>query len=247
MARQARPVSDTGYYHIITRGIGRQLIFEDPYDHQYYLWLLEKHSADTGVTVCAYCLMQNHVHLLLFDRKGNIPLLMKKLGVSYSYYFNKRYERTGHLFQDRYKSEPVKDNSYLINVFKYILNNPSASGVGADESYPWSSYRLYGSKSSFVDTSVFCGILGSFENYAEFIASASEIPGSEGTPVRMNDREASDILLKVLGTRNGMVLQSFDYRERNAAILRLRAGGLSIRQIERLTGISRGAIQKIEW
>ena len=247
MSRHARTIGDTGYYHIITRGIGRQLIFEDPCDYQYYLWLLEKYSADTEVTVCAYCLMQNHVHLLLYDRQKNIPLLMKKIGVSYSFYFNKRYERTGHLFQDRYKSEPVEDDSYLLNVFKYILNNPRAAGLCSDDSYQWSSYRLYGSKRSFVDTSVFCGMIGSFENYAEFIAAVDEKQIPEDKPVRLNDTEARSILRKVLGTENGMVLQAFSSKERDSAVRRLRAEGLSIRQIERLTGISRGVIQKIEW
>ena len=103
MARQARKLSDSGYMHVIVRGIGRQLLFEEEKDHFFYLDSLERYSQALKVTVCAYCLMENHVHLLLYDKQDQISCLMKKLGVRYSYYFNQKYDRTGHLFQDRYR------------------------------------------------------------------------------------------------------------------------------------------------
>ena len=249
MPRRSRLQSETGYLHIITRGIGRQLLFEDSADYSYYLWLLEKYSSETGVVICAYCIMQNHIHLLVLDRQNAVPLLMKKLGVSYSYYFNRNYERTGHLFQDRYKSDAIKDNSHLLGVFKYILRNPEKAGICSAEDYAWSSYRLYGKAGSFVNTEVFRDILGSYENYARFIAEELDdsIVITEGEPVRVSDKAVESVLLKTLGTVNGTVLQSFDKAKRDGAIKALREAGLSIRQIERFTGISRGIIQRIEW
>ncbi len=101
MARQARELSDSGFMHVIVRGIGRQLLFEEEENYAFYLDSLERYSRDLQVKVCAYCLMENHVHLLLYDTGKQIPTLVKKLGVRYSWYFNKKYERTGHLFQDR--------------------------------------------------------------------------------------------------------------------------------------------------
>ncbi len=247
MPRSARKSSETGYLHVITRGIGRQLLFEDAHDYSYYLWLLEKYSESTGVSVCAYCLMQNHVHLLIYDKEGAAPDLMKRIGVSYAYYFNHRYERTGHLFQDRYKSEPIKDDSYLLSAFKYILRNPQAAGICSAEDYPWSSYMLYGKKNSFVDTALLCGMLGSFENYARFVAEDDEKTMQEFEPVRVGDVSAARIIEEVLGSSSGTVLQSYDRKQRNEAISRLRKAGLSVRQIERHTGVSRGVIQAIEW
>ncbi|MBQ3849619.1 MAG: transposase, partial [Clostridia bacterium] len=104
MSRQARRLSETGYFHVIVRGIGKQLLFEHDDDYRYYLMLLERYISQLSVSVCAYCLMENHVHLLLKDSKNELSLFMKKMGVSYSSYFNKKYDRTGHLFQDRFFS-----------------------------------------------------------------------------------------------------------------------------------------------
>ena len=104
MPRQARVKSESGYTHLIVRGIGRQVLFEAREDYQFYLAILERYSHETEIQVCAYCLMENHVHLLVCDANARIALMMKKLGVSYSQYFNRKYKRQGHLFQDRYLS-----------------------------------------------------------------------------------------------------------------------------------------------
>ena len=91
MPRQARKLPESGYLHVMQRGIGKQLLFEVPEDYRYYLKILEKFSRETGVKVCAYCLMENHTHLLLYDKNEKIPEFMQKIGICYSYYFNKKY------------------------------------------------------------------------------------------------------------------------------------------------------------
>ena len=98
MARQIRKKSGTGIYHVMLRGINRQDIFEDNED---YLQM-------TSIFY-AYCLMSNHLHLLIQEREDNISDIVKRIGVTYAHYFNKKYERNGHLFQDRFRSEPVDD------------------------------------------------------------------------------------------------------------------------------------------
>ncbi len=113
MPRRARSMSASNYMHVIVRGNGKQLLFEDTNDYRYYLRKLEFYCMDTEVLVCAYCLMDNHVHLLVKGELKSISLLMKKLGVSYSWYYNKKYDRVGHLFQDRFKSEPIEDEAYF--------------------------------------------------------------------------------------------------------------------------------------
>ena len=154
MPRQARVKSESGYAHLIVRGIGRQALFEAREDYRFYLAILERYSHETEIQVCAYCLMENHVHLLVCDANARIALMMKKLGVSYSQYFNRKYKRQGHLFQDRYLSEPIDDERYLLTVFRYILNNPQKVGISAAD-YEWSSYRLFAQPSPIVDTRVF--------------------------------------------------------------------------------------------
>ena len=103
------------------RGIGKQLLFETPEDYRYYLKIIEEISKETGVTVCTYCLMGNHTHLLLYDKKERIPECMKIIGICYAQYFNKKYERVGHLFQGRYHSETIESDSQLKRAARYTL------------------------------------------------------------------------------------------------------------------------------
>lgn len=247
MARQARKKSETGYCHVIVRGIGKQLLFEYDPDYRYYLMLLEKYSSETSVAVCAYCLMGNHVHLLLKDREDRLPLFMKKMGVSYSAYFNKKYERTGHLFQDRYLSEPVNDDAYFLSVNRYILVNPEKAGLCPFLQYRWSSVKAYGDRGSFVDTALISDMLGSYEHYIEFLSDHSSDEYIPRFSARVSEEKAKEIIGKVLGASSGVVLQSYDREARNEAVKKLSMAGLSERQIERLTGISRRIIHEILW
>jgi REP element-mobilizing transposase RayT len=95
MPRKPREKSKTGIYHIIVRGIGQQDIFHDGDDFQRYLETTKKVSMESGVSVLGYCLMTNHVHLLLREDYGDISVFMKRLGVSYAYWYNWKYERIG--------------------------------------------------------------------------------------------------------------------------------------------------------
>lgn len=244
MPRQARVRSESGYTHLIVRGIGRQVLFEAREDYQFYLTILERYSQETGIRVCPYCLMENHVHLLVYDENERIALMMKKLGVRYSQYFNRKYKRQGHLFQDRYLSEPIDDERYLLTVLRYILNNPRKAGIYAAE-YEWSSYRVYVQPSSFVDTAMFRELIGDKEAYAAFLEAPNDEQCLDYEPRRKDDEWAKGIIRKRLEGESGTVLQSFDRARRNEALAQLLRDGLSIRQIERLTGISRGVIQGI--
>ena len=232
--------------HVIQRGIGRQLLFEEDNDYSFYLHILKQYSQALGVTVCAYCLMDNHVHLLLYDTQKQIPVLMKKLGVRYSYYFNQKYDRAGHLFQDRFRSETVDDDTYLLTVFRYILKNPEKAGICKASEYRWSSYGMYGAKEAFVDTSaVIEPLLGARDAYAAFIAEETEEDEClDFKPPEKDDAWAQRMIKKKLHVDSGMALQNMERSERDEALRQLKKAGLSIRQIERLTGINRGAVQR---
>ena len=244
MARQARRFSMSGYLHAIIRGIGKQLLFEEPSDYRFFLSILKRFSNETKVTVCAFCLMDNHVHLLLHDTNQQIPVLMKKIGVRYSAYYNEKYERVGHLFQDRYRSEPVDDSGYLICVFRYILKNPEKAGICNASAYQWSSYAMYGDDSSFVDTSSIVPLIGDREQYEAFLKEQDENDYLEYKTVVHDDQWAIGIVHKLLDGKSGTILQSYDRESRDKAIRALKNAGLSVRQLERLTGINRGIIQR---
>lgn len=100
MSRIARQKSSTGYYHVILRGVAKQIIFEDRSDRLFFINIMKKYITASGQSVVCYCLMENHVHLLMYDRTDAISLVMQKIGGCYSMYFNNKYDRTGHLFQN---------------------------------------------------------------------------------------------------------------------------------------------------
>ena len=246
MPRTARYLNASGYTHLITRGIGRQLLFEDAGDYRRYLSALEQYCAETGVRVAAWCLMDNHVHLLARGEPEQVILLMKKLGVSYSQYYNRKYGHAGHLFQDRYKSEPVNDEAYLLTVFRYILRNPEKAGICRASAYAWSSYSLYAEADppAFADLSLLRERLGSAEEYAAFIAADNSDACMEYETAPHDDRWALSAIQDQLGVRSGTELQQLGKKQRDAALRKMKALGMSVRQIERLTGINRNIVQR---
>ena len=246
MARPARRMSESGYFHVIIRGNAKQIIFEASDDYRFFLNRIEKFSAETGVGVCAYCLMENHVHMLLHDTRGMLPEFMKKLGVSYVRFFNWKYERSGHLFQDRYKSEPIEDDSYFLSVLCYILNNPVKAGLGGPAEYLWSSYNAYDG-SSFIDTELIRGLLPTWEEYEELVMLGSKAGGSELEASKKDDKWAKEFICREFGVESCTVIQGFERKKRDEAVMLMLQKGLSERQIERLTGISRYIIRKIAW
>ena len=138
MPRQSRKNSGTGIYHVMLRGINRQNIFEDSDDYFKFIKLLHQsaHPKDEkGLELpplClfyAYCLMPNHVHLLLCEKNWPLGEIVKSIAASYALYYNKKYGRIGHLFQDRFKSEPCNDAHYFMTLFRYIHQNPVKAGL----------------------------------------------------------------------------------------------------------------------
>ena len=229
--------------HVFTRGNGKQILFEQRDDYICYLRLLRRSGAEANISVCAFCLMENHVHLIVYDEERRISEMMRILGTGYSRYFNEKYKRTGHLFEGRFSSVPIESEDYLLTVFRYVLNNPRKANICDASVYPWSSYSRYGKTASFVDTSVFTKLIGSKEEYETFIAAKYEdLPELEERPG--SDEWARLVIIQVLNAESGTVLQTYDRESRDEVLRLLKQKGLTIRQIERLTGISRGVIQR---
>lgn len=237
-----RPISDRRYYHLMAKGISSLPIFENRTDYVHFLNNLKQYSTDHHITVNAYCLMNNHIHLLICDPKQNKSAFMKRLLGNYALWFNKKYDRSGHLFQSRYACTPIESDDLLCTVFRYILNNPREAGICPAADYLWSSYDRYGNPNSFVDTKVLVELLGSFDEYAAYICAKNE--DMEESPFNRDDTWAKGIIQETLGIESGADLQNLDWEARNKAIRKLRKAGLTVRQIARLTGISKGSIQR---
>lgn len=143
MARQARKKSSNNIYHIMMRGVNRQQIFEDQQDNEKFLEILKEYQTICGYKVFAYCLMGNHFHLLMQFDNEPIEQAMKRIGAKYVYWFNTKYGRVGHLFQDRFKSEPIEDDSYFLCCIRYIHQNPVKAKIARVDQYSYSSYNTY--------------------------------------------------------------------------------------------------------
>ena len=150
MPRKERKHSETGIYHLMLRGINRQDIFDEDADYWALIRTLSsiqyRLNDDLVTKVCtchiyAYCLMPNHIHLLLSEKDWKVGDVIKSIASSYVLYYNKKYGRTGHLFQDRFKSEPCNDSSYFITLFRYIHQNPIKAGLSKTaKEYRYSSW-----------------------------------------------------------------------------------------------------------
>lgn len=126
------------------RGNERKELFYDDEDRNRFLDILNKIKENGNYHIYTYCLMNNHVHLLIREGKDIIHRSMKRICVSYVYYFNNKYQRIGHLFQDRFRSEPVEGEAYVLAAARYIHNNPVKAGMAESaEDYKWSSYKEY--------------------------------------------------------------------------------------------------------
>ena len=244
MSRQPRIAGE--YLHIIVRGIGKQILFEEQSDNEKYLYYLKKYSEQDEVTILAYCLMENHVHLLVRDTQGAVSSFMKKTGVSYALYYNRKYDRAGHLFQDRYKSENINNDGYLLSVFRYILNNPVKAGICGAAEYRWSSYSEYGEKNGLADAGILYGMIGSRKNLARFLQQTDGMEHIEADTLKKDDSWALQTIQDALNITSGTQIQQFGRIQRDEALALLKRKGLTVRQLERLTGINRGVIQKAE-
>ena len=130
MPRVARARSESGFYHVVAKGNGGQNLFEDASDYRAFLELVAATAEKCGVFVHAYCLMSNHVHLLLEDQGGRLSEFMKSLSATgYATRFNAKASHIGHVFQQRFKSQPVEDEAHLLQAVRYIHNNPAKAGM----------------------------------------------------------------------------------------------------------------------
>lgn len=181
-----RVIRDKGVfctYHIIQRGNERKELFFSREDREKYIDILDRAKNKYNFLVWAFCLMGNHIHLLLNDNGNDISQIIKSISISYVSYFNRTYKRCGHLYQDRFKSELIADDNYLLEVSRYIHNNPVKAHIAQNAGdYEWSSYNVYAGKTNnydFLDTSKVLGLFShrkatAVKEYIKFVDQYNE-------------------------------------------------------------------------
>ncbi|TSC92219.1 MAG: putative transposase [Candidatus Berkelbacteria bacterium Licking1014_85] len=164
MPRPPRLLLSKSYYHIMTRGNNKNIVFRKEADFQYYLYLISRYKPEHLFDLYHYCLMPNHVHLLIRTKNAlSFSIFMKKINLAYVHYYKNHYGWIGHFWQGRYKSQPVGKDEYFIQCGKYIeLNAVRAELAEKPEDYKFSSYcyYAYGESNKLITKDMFYDELG---------------------------------------------------------------------------------------
>ena len=263
MSRQARQKSGTGIYHVMMRGINHQNIFEDAEDYYQFLATLDAMAlsfepdgtpSGKNYTLYAYCLMSNHFHLLIREREEKVGVTIKRIASSYVYYYNKKYGRDGHLFKERFKSEPVNDMAYFVTLLRYIHQNPvKASIVNNIKDYEYSSWGEFAGTVEPVfricDTATVLRRI-SFEHLNDLMNEMLPqdvrcIDMESSSKIRPSDDQIWKIIIEMTSVTNSSAFQKLEDESKRRVLKELKTRGASHRQLERLTGVGRGVIQKL--
>lgn len=246
MARKSREKSNSGIYHIILRGINRQSIFEDDEDRLKLIEDLAKYKEVSQCRIFAYCLMDNHLHLLLQETQESISMMIQRVSSSYVIWYNRKHERCGHLFQERFKSEAIETDYYFLTVLRYIHQNPIKAKIASDiAAYKWSSYNEYRERAQIVDKAYALKMFSDKPNEAigRFVQFSRETNSDvclEIPEIKVNISD--DNLRQMVRHQFGVdaIKICNEMREKQDHILRAMKGidGANIRQIARITGMS---------
>lgn len=254
MARKSREVSGTGIYHVMMRGTNRQDIFEEDEDYLRFLAILRNmvYPIDEGgqrlpsrCCFYAYCLMTNHVHLLVREAEDKIAPAIHRIATTYAHYYNNKYVRFGHLFQDRFRSEPVNDQGYFFTLLRYIHQNPMAAGLSKGiGDYDWSSWKEYENhKIGEQDICTIKHVIARmpFDELRELVSAhlpkTMQILDFDDGKVNLTDVEVKAFLINTFGLKQPTDLQLYSRERRNDILRETKQYGASIRQLARLTGL----------
>lgn len=254
LPRENRKLSQSDVYHIIWRGIDKQDIFYDDKDNRIFLKQLLEVKKKFKFQVFAYCLMYNHIHLVVRVQNGLISKIIQSLGIRYSQYFNKRYDRSGHLFENRFRSKNVENKQYLLELCRYVHRNPEKAGIATVEKYRWSSYVEYMEKSKIVDTQV---LLHYFDNkiddFIDFTVNQKRDLFQETRESleyefinSLTDKDVKDIVLKKYNLNSINDLCQLEKSQKEDIILDLKnMPGINKTQLSRVIRVSRRIIERI--
>ncbi len=259
--REARNLTQSKLYHVIIRGINRQDIFLDNQDKRKFKKELKNTKEKFEYLLYAYVLMPNHVHLIIYDKNNNISKIMHSILVSFSEYINKKYERVGHLFQNRFKSKPIENDEYLKTAVMYIHYNPEKAGIARHNEYEWSSYKEYTKEDNYnlVDTESVLELMRSENSnsaIAEFTNRHIEYKESRLLEIKnrieyelehkIEDEELISFIVSELKIKNIYELQHYNFEYLKEILIPIfKELKVNAFQISRITGIQKNIIYKI--
>ena len=245
MGRLARIYSKTGIYHIVFRGVNQQSIFEEASDYEKLIKTIEKVKEEMNFEIYAYCFMSNHVHLLIKEKiEYEVSLIMKRILVKYARWYNIKYGRSGALIANRYKSVPVEIDEYFLQLIRYIHQNPvEANMVHNLEEYLYRSYCEYLHTPRIIDNELVFSMI-SMKEFIEFHTVKGEFKFKVTDRTGKTDDELRMFIAKHFKITNPKEIALMPKYEKIKVLEKLKEN-FSARQIQRVTGVSRGLIGKM--
>lgn len=253
MPRQARKISESGYYHVMIRGNNKEYIFETPQDKGKFMKIFKEKIKFNDVAVAAYCLMGNHFHLVAKAEMEELAEFMKKTTVSYAAYYNLNRDRVGHVFQGRFRSETIETSQYLLGVVRYVHRNPLEAGlVERIEDWPWSSYTEYTAKSRLLDDQVkktVAALFGSIKGFKETHKDWDNNEYMDIAEVMKKRREirANGVYQEML-TQQGLTREELQNADKHIvygiASKLIKVYGFTQKETSEIMGVGRGFVER---
>lgn len=250
MPRKKRELSSINVYHIVIKGVDRQIMFEEKSDYEKYLDILSYYKDSLEYELYAYCLMNNHVHLVIYTPVSSLESVFRHINTRYSVWFNMKYNRTGYLLQGRYHSEPINDYYYLFCAIRYVHRNPCNAGIEQFPgcSFKWTSFNEYiKNRPVLVNTDYILNLMGGIEGFLHFHGAANNdiFLDIQNIRRRLPDDVAKNIIEEITHCSTVTAFQSLSLSQKEKYINILHSKGISIRQLNRLIGMPIGIIQRI--
>lgn len=200
MPRKSRNLIGSAFVHNMVQGINKEYIFQSEGEKYKYIDLMKKYSEKYQVLIIAYCIMDNHAHILTFSENiKNISLFMKGTNTEYAIYYNKTKNRVGYVFRNRFNSKSIYNQEYLLKCIKYIHMNPVKAGISKkEEDYKFSSYKNYISKSGNVNDKLLEIVFNQEKEYLKIMNSINYEPLN----LEKEDINLEEVLKKFLVQEN---------------------------------------------
>ena len=247
--RTARIKSITNIYHVMLRGTNRQIIFENDGDRYHFMTVLKTCKEASGFILHTFCLMPNHIHLLIEPKEEPLHMIFKRIETRYAVWYNRKYQRAGHLFQDRFRSENVETEQYYMTVLRYILQNPMKAGMEIRPgTYRWSSYLAYEiGNGSITDTQYAIDHFGSREALVKFLQQTNDdtVMDEVDHDWRLRDDQAKEIMSRITDCNTTEEFQKIDLVQKKEYVRKMFMEKLSMSQISRLTGMAKSTVFSI--
>lgn len=241
------------------RGINKQDIFFEEKDYLHFHNVIKKTKENFLYQLYSYVLMPNHIHLEIKDENQKLSQIIHSMATSYASYFNKKYQRVGHVFENRFKSKNVEDFNYILNLVRYIHQNPVKAKIDKMEKYKWSSYFEYAEnvaiEEKIVDTEEILKIFSTekgqdIKEFLKFNKTSLQFEDSVEfleyeMRNKLTDEEMIYFIKKELGIYNIQEIQNYNIESRNEIIKRIKEiQGVTQKQIARVLGVTVRVVQK---